>query len=465
MPGRVKLLLIMLAAIGLAGFLAFTGLIHSEWLGYTAGRPAAPEGAPLSAAGRVSPPTEASTVADPARVTDFYGHCVSTAFPTRTDAEMRADACSKALQTRQLRPDQIALARLTRGVARTLLGNADLASEDYLDAVRRYDQVIDPANPEALALFRRAAALGASGQTDKALTDYTAAIEADPRMPLAYLGRGILLAARKRAFDRAIEDFDKVLALKPDNVDALIARGDAFSNIGDAGRAIIDLNRAVALAPDGPTPYLFRGLAEARRDNRPAARQNYRAALTIDPHFAEAWVNLAALDALEGKHEAAVRELDQAVAIDAHNPLAYYNRGYAHFALRQYDQAIADYSAAIVLDPRFGVAYNNRALVRAILGSDLVKALADSDEALKLLPLNLDVRETRGFVFLKLGDPALALHEYSVALEGDPNLAVSLYGRGLAKNWLGDARGAELDQAAALTINPDVEREFASYGL
>ena len=87
-----------------------------------------------------------------------------------------------------------------------------------------------------------------------------------------------------------------------------------------------------------------------------------------------------------------------------------------------------------------GLAYNNRALSRAVAGSDLVAALADSDQALKLLPLNLEVRDTRGFIYLKLGDPALALNEYNAALTIDPNRALSLYGRGLARIRMGRCR-------------------------
>ena len=120
---------------------------------------------------------------------------------------------------------------------------------------------------------------------------------------------------------------------------------------------------------------------------------------------------------------------------------------------------------AIEIDPRMGVAYNNRALSRAIMGSDLVAALADSDEALKLQPLNLEVRDTRGFVYLKLGDPALALNEYNAALTIDPNRALSLYGRGLARVRMGDAAAGKGDQEAALTINPEVANDFAIYGL
>lgn len=467
MSGRTKLFLITLAALVLGGFLRFSGIIDSGWLGQTASRSPQPVSSPssVSTANSITPGPSVALGADEDAVAALYLYCVSNAFPIRANAAARATACSKALQTRQLRPDQIALARLTRGVARTLLGNIDLASEDYLDAVRRYDELIGSANPDAIALYRRAVALNASGQTDRALADYTAAVKADPKASFAFLGRGVLLATRKRAYDRAIEDFNKVLVIEPDNVDALMARGDALSNLGDAGRAMVDLNRAVALAPDRATPYLVRGVAEARRDNRAAARHDYEAALGINPRNAEALVNLAALDLLEGRPDAAVHALDQAIAIKVISPLAYYNRGYAHFAMKQYDKAITDYDAAIRLEPRLGAAYNNRALVRAIRGNDLVKALADGDQALKLLPLSRDVRETRGFIFLKLGDPALALHEYNTALDIDPNQAVSLYGRGLAKITLGDENGGKLDQAAALAINPEIDREFADYGL
>ena len=389
---------------------------------------------------------------------------MSGLFPTQADAQSRAAACSKALQSRQLKPDEVALARLTRGIARTAIGDKALAGEDYVEAVQRYDRLIDPNNPNSLALYRRAVALEASGQTDKAMEDYSAAIKADPKSSLAFLGRGVLLAVRKRAYDRAIEDFDKVLVIEPDNVEALVSRGDAFGQLGDLGRAMADLNRAVALAPDKPTVLVARGQIESRRGNLAGAARDYEAALKTDPRYTAALINLAAVRAMQGQPGAAVTLLDQAITFDPRNPLAFYNRGYAEFALKQYDKAIADYGAAIEIDPGMGLAYNNRALSRAVAGSDLVAALADSDQALKLLPLNLEVRDTRGFIYLKLGDPALALNEYNAALTIDPNRALSLYGRGLARIRTGDAAGKG-DQEAALTINPEVANDFSIYGL
>jgi tetratricopeptide (TPR) repeat protein len=429
-------------------------------------QPASPAPAPPApAAATIPAPAPTATAStDEAATRQAYAECVSGLFPMQADAQSRATACSKALQSRQLKPDEIALARLTRGIARTALGDKALAGEDYVEAVQRYDRLIDPNNPDSLALYRRAVALDASGQTDKAMEDYSAAIKADPKSSLAFLGRGVLLAVRKRAYDRAVEDFDKVLVIEPDNVEALVSRGDAFGQLGDLGRAMADLNRAVALAPDKPTALVARGQIESRRGNLAGAARDYEAALKTDPRYTAALINLAAVRAMQGQPGAAVALLDQAITIDRRNPLAFYNRGYAEFALKQYDKAIADYGSAIEIDPGMGLAYNNRALSRAVAGSDLVAALADSDQALKLLPLNLEVRDTRGFIYLKLGDPALALNEYNAALTIDPNRALSLYGRGLARIRTGDAAGKG-DQAAALTINPEVADDFSIYGL
>jgi tetratricopeptide (TPR) repeat protein len=459
-------------------FLVFAVVLLVAVIGYLAvdhlSRTSAPAPAPQAAPQPPSPapaaPAPAATApapdsaADEAATRQAYTDCVSGLFPTQADAQSRAAACSKALQSRQLKPDEIALARLARGIARTALGDKALAGEDYIEAVQRYDRLIDPNNPDSLALYRRAVALDASGQTDKAMEDYGAAIKADPKSSLAFLGRGVLLAVRKRAYDRAIEDFDKVLVIEPDNVEALVSRGDAFGQLGDLGRAMADLDRAVTLAPGKPTALLARGQIESRRGDLAGAARDYEAALKLDPRYADAMINLAAIRSMQGQSSAAVELLDQAIVIDRRNPLAFYNRGYAEFALKQYDKAIADYSSAIEIEPRLGLAYNNRALSRAIAGSDLVAALADSDQALKLLPLNLEVRDTRGFIYLKLGDPALALNEYNAALTIDPNRALSLYGRGLARIRTGDAAGKG-DQEAALTINPEVANDFSIYGL
>ena len=394
-----------------------------------------------------------------------YGTCLWTGYPTPANAAEQVAACSAAIQSHALTPSQVAFARLQRGAARIVLGDKVMAGDDYIDALRRYDSAIDPGNPEALALYRRGASLEALGQSDRALADYNEAIRTDPGEAMAYFARGILLATRKRAYVRAIADFDKVLALQPKNVEALIRRGDAYGQLGEFGRALADINTAIALAPGRSQAHVFRGLIHSRMGQEEIALGDYNAALERDSRDVDALVNRAAIHARRGEQERALRDLDAALAVKSDSPLALYNRGYVQFSRKQYDAAIADYSAAIDLDPAMGPAYNNRCLVRAVAGRDLVRALSDCDTAQKLMPTNLEVRETRGFIYLKLGDPAIAIREYDAALQADPNRALALYGRGLARLRNGQTKAGEADQAAAHMLDPSIESQFSVYGL
>ena len=395
----------------------------------------------------------------------YYADCVRGAWPTIDDAEKRAAACSKALQSKALQPDEVALARLTRGAARYALGEKLVAGEDYRQALQHYDAIIDPRNPDALNLYRRGASYGGLGQTERALADYSQAIRLDPRRSLAFLDRGVLLAATARAYSRAIDDFNRVLELEPDNVSALIARGGAYSQLGSQGLAIADLNRAIALQPSASQAFFHRATVRSRLGEMGSALQDYDQAIRLNPENTAALISRAGLLSSEGHYDEAIRDLDSAIEVQPESANAFYNRGYAYFSKGNYTKAIQDYSFAITLDPNMASAYNNRCLARAVAGRDLVRALADCDTAHMLAPLSLDVHSTRGFVFLKLGDPELALYEYDTVLQLDPNRAAALYGKGLALIAIGKAAEGKHEQAAALVLDPEAADFFARYGL
>ncbi len=111
------------------------------------------------------------------------------------------------------------------------------------------------------------------------------------------------------------------------------------------------------------------------------------------------------------------------------------------------------------------MAYNNRCMTRVLAGRDLAEATVDCDAALKAMPGSLFIRNTRGFVYLKLGKPDQALVEYDAALKIDANRALSLFGRGLARGKLGKTAEGETDKAAARALDPTVDAQFSAYGL
>lgn len=266
-------------------------------------------------------------------------------------------------------------------------------------------------------------------------------------------------------YGRALAALDARLSANPDDFPALIGRGHLQGRLGRTESALADLDKAVALAPGNSYARVVRGVALSAKGEVVRAAADYLVALQIAPTNVPALVNHAALAAAGGQALEALNDLDIAIALQPDYALAHYNRGYVRFTTGAYEKAIEDYSTAIRLEPDLALAYNNRCLTRVVAGRDLAGALLDCDEALRRLPESGDVRDTRGFVFLKLGEPERALREYARSIELGSHNARALYGRGLACLMLGDLAGAATDFAAARRLNPSVDLQFAVYGL
>ena len=62
----------------------------------------------------------------------------------------------------------------------------------------------------------------------------------------------------------------------------------------------------------------------------------------------------------------------------------------------------------------------------------------------------------RGLAYVKTGQPALAIDDFSAALAKNPKDALSMYNRGVAKQVMGDQTGADVDMASARQLDPNV---------
>ena len=91
--------------------------------------------------------------------------------------------------------------------------------------------------------------------------------------------------------------------------------------------------------------------------------------------------------------------------------------------------------------------------------------MADCNESLRVRPGDGNALRSRGLVHLKLKEVDSALADYDAALKADSKDEFSLYGRGTAKRWKGDATGADADIAAAEHIRPGIAADFERYGL
>src|SRR5215510_3073367 len=120
---------------------------------------------------------------------------------------------------------------------------------------------------------------------------------------------------------------------------------------------------------------------------------------------------------LKGDYDRALADYNQAIKLNAKFAAAYNNRGVAYDKNGEYDRAILDYDQAIKLKPsaegyfnrgnaqlgkgHYDPAFDNRCWARAVVGI-LKQALADCNQALRLMPNNAATLDSRGFIFLKM---------------------------------------------------------------
>ena len=136
----------------------------------------------------------------------------------------------------------------------------------------------------AIAFKNLCLAYNNQGDHDRAINNCDQALRLKPAYLDAYRNRGHAYF-NKGDNDRAIADYDQVLALGP-NETALVQRGAAYHMKGDNVRAIADLDQAVALDPDDAIAFYVRGASYEKQNDNGHALQDYSQAIRLAPKFA-----------------------------------------------------------------------------------------------------------------------------------------------------------------------------------
>jgi tetratricopeptide (TPR) repeat protein len=90
----------------------------------------------------------------------------------------------------------------------------------------------------------------------------------------------------KREYDRAIQDFDQVIKLNPNDTAAFNNRGVAYVDKHEYDRAIQDFDQAIKLNPNYALAFNNRGVAYADKGQYDRTIQDYDQARQLNPNGA-----------------------------------------------------------------------------------------------------------------------------------------------------------------------------------
>jgi tetratricopeptide (TPR) repeat protein len=249
-------------------------------------------------------------------------------------------------------------------------------------------------------------------------------------------------------------------------------RGAALASRREFEQALTALMRACELAPENPEYLYLRAMVYWQLKQAPAAMADFDQALKLKPNNLRTLIARAQLLLQRGDDELAAADLDAADAIAPREADERYQMAQAYERADHLAPAIAQLTLWIdshADDARLTDALNSRCWIRALEGADLMLAVKDCNAALKRAdkssPFYAKVANSRGLVFLRMGDYDKSIADYDASLKINARNAWSLYGRGIDKLRKQKTADGDADIAQATAVWPQVMEAFKRRGI
>jgi|GEM_PF-2208139 len=135
---------------------------------------------------------------------------------------------------------------------------------------------------------------------------------ADSMDSKSYYDQGMKDFKEKR-YDKAIENFSKAIEVDPNNNHAYMMRGATYRQKGLLDTAIEDYNKAIKLDPNDGIAYSNRGFAYSKKGQFDMAIEDFNTAITINPKRGTGYYGLARVYSLQGEGAKACNYLNKAI--------------------------------------------------------------------------------------------------------------------------------------------------------
>jgi tetratricopeptide (TPR) repeat protein len=236
-------------------------------------------------------------------------------------------------------------------------------------------------------------------------------------------------------YEEAIQYYDKVLEIEPNDVYVLYNKGNAFYSLGNYTEAIQYFDKALEIEPRLVEALTNKGLALADLGKYQEAIQYVDKALEIEPRMVEALTNKGAALAKLGKYQEAIQYFDKALEIDPNYIGALNNKGAALIYLGKYQEAIQYVDKALEIEPRMVEAITNKGLALIYLGK-YQEAIQYFDKALEIEPRMVEAINNKANTLVRISEQSNTIkpvadtiynNNYYYNSPIDPNPKTNLY--------------------------------------
>lgn len=270
-------------------------------------------------------------------------------------------------------------------------------------------------------------------------------------------------AVEEGDLQRALQDYDRLTELMPQNGAVYNGRGAVLLELGKYEPALSDLEKAVEL-DDGNTVYWYNlGLARYCLQDYEESVEDFSRALSLNAKYADAYGRRAAAYACLGRYEEAETDLERAEDLAPGQNATYLALlGSAYLTAGEAERAKALLDQAIEIDSDHPEYYLQRAQAQ-ILAGQYEQAQEDCVQAISMREGFLAGYAVLGDLYYAQQQYEQAIANYTVALLEQPDAEGYLI-RGKCYAALGKYEEAETDFTQAILLEPDMASAYVERG-
>ena len=265
-------------------------------------------------------------------------------------------------------------------------------------------------------------------------------------------------------FDEASAGFAEVLALEPDQPQALLFAGVLALRLGEFNRAVLLLERAVAVRPTIAETHFAHANALWALERRGAARAAWQRAIRFDAHHIGALLNLAQAQEQSGEAELAVSNCRAAVDAWPDDPQPWTALSSALRSAGRIQEALDAADTALRANPAFAMAHRQRGMALKLL-SRTAEAADALRQAIVHQPGSASSHLSLANLLHDLGDLDGAENECCTAIALSPMMAEAHTVLGFLLTQRCDLPGAIASCGIAIGIAPDLTEAHCNLGI